>query len=370
MRETAQTLVITLAAILASVLLFSGFMYFYSGVSPVELFKLMYKGSCGSTFSIANTLEKAAPLILTALCTALPARVGLINIGAEGALILGGLAAVSTGLLYPTILPEGPPVLAQVLMALAGMAAGGLLIAFVGFLRHWRGVNETISSLLMFYIAFNVFTFLVEGPMKDPESVNKPSTYEISESYWLGKMIGPDKEPEPDSPPGTDAAPESPASAIEPTEPKHGFMHDVVEVFQQVHWGLGIGIIFCVLSYMLMYHTTFGFSARMVGGNVRAAQAAGLPVGWVIFITCSLAGAAAGLAGMVEIATGEHRANASLNADYGFTGILVAFMARHHPLGIIPVAVLFGGLVLPAASSSGPSWFPRLRFRCSWASCS
>jgi simple sugar transport system permease protein len=191
----------------------------------------------------------------------------------------------------------------QLAMALAGMLAGGLLIAFVGWLRHWRGVNETISSLLMVYIAIGVFNFLVEGPMKDPASANKPSTFEIPEDLWIGKMFGSD-----------------------------------------VHWGLGLGILFCILSYLLMYHTTFGFAARMIGGNVRAAQASGLPVGWVIFITCSLAGAAAGLAGMVEVGTGEHRANASLIADYGFTGILVSFMARHHPLGIMPVAILFGGL--------------------------
>src|ERR1700681_2711672 len=103
MRDFAQTLVITLAAILASVLVFSAFMFAYSGVSPLELYQLMYKGSCGSTFSIANTLEKAAPLILTALCTALPARVGLINIGGEGALLLGGVAAVSPGLVLPNV---------------------------------------------------------------------------------------------------------------------------------------------------------------------------------------------------------------------------------------------------------------------------
>jgi len=299
MRDFFQTFLITLAAIVASMLIFSVFMFCYSKVSPVELFQYMYVGSFGSAFSIQNTLEKAAPLILAALCTALPARVGYINIGAEGALVLGGLAAVSTGL----ALQGGPPVLVQPTMAIAGMLAGGLLIAFVGLLRHWRGVNETISSLLMVYIVIKVFNFLVEGPMKDPASANKPSTFEIPESLWIGKMFGTD-----------------------------------------IHWGLAFGIVFCVLSYFLMYHTTFGFSAQMVGGNVRAAQASGLPVGWVIFITCSLAGAAAGLAGMVEIATGEHRANASLIADYGFTGILVSFMARHHPLGIIPVAFLFGGL--------------------------
>jgi simple sugar transport system permease protein len=93
-----------------------------------------------------------------------------------------------------------------------------------------------------------------------------------------------------------------------------------------------------------MYRTTFGFAAGMVGGNVRAAQAAGLPAGRIILITCALAGAAAGLAGMVEVAAVHNQASASLIAGYGFTGILVSFLARHHPLGIVPVAILFGGL--------------------------
>ena len=93
-----------------------------------------------------------------------------------------------------------------------------------------------------------------------------------------------------------------------------------------------------------MEHTTFGFAARMAGGNVRAAQGAGLPVGRLILITCFLGGAAAGLAGMVEVGAVQRQANASLLANYGFIGILVSFIARHHPLGIIPAAILFGGL--------------------------
>ena len=152
MKDFAQTLVITLVAILASVLLFSAFMYFYSSlfldeeVTPFKLFELMYRGSFGKRFSIANTLQKAAPLILAALCTALPMRVGLINIGAEGALLVGGLAAVFTGLQLAKVFPDSAPFfLPQILMALAGMGAGGLLIALVGLLRHLRGVNETIS---------------------------------------------------------------------------------------------------------------------------------------------------------------------------------------------------------------------------------
>ena len=101
---------------------------------------------------------------------------------------------------------------------------------------------------------------------------------------------------------------------------------------------------FCILAYVLLFHTTFGFAARMVGGNPRAARLAGLPVGRIILLVTALGGAAAGLAGMVEIAAVQGRASATLATGYGFTGILVAFIARQNPLAVIPVALLFGGI--------------------------
>jgi simple sugar transport system permease protein len=265
------------------------------------LYYQMYLGSFGTKLSWQDTLTKAAPLLLTALCTAIPARLGLIIIGGEGALALGSLAAVSAGLLCA----GQSPLTAQIAMATAGVLAGGLLIAVVGGLRHWRGVNETIASLLVTYIAIAVFNYLVEDPrwMRDPASLNKPSTYPIDPDFMVGGMFGSD-----------------------------------------VHWGLGFGLIACIAAWILMDHTTYGFACRMVGGNVRSAQAAGLPVGRLLLIACFLAGGAAGLAGMVEIAAVHGQAHASVLAGYGYTGILVAFIARQHPLGIIPAAILFGGL--------------------------
>ena len=139
--------------------------------------------------------------------------------------------------------------------------------------------------------------------MRDPTSLNKPSTSEIGAANMIGTI------------PGTD-----------------------------VHWGFAFGIIAAVLSYVLIYHTVFGFAARVAGGNLRAAKVVGLSVSRLILIICFLAGAAAGLAGMVEVAAVQGRANANLAAGYGFTGILVAFLARQNPLAVIPVAILLGGI--------------------------
>jgi simple sugar transport system permease protein len=112
-----------------------------------------------------------------------------------------------------------------------------------------------------------------------------------------------------------------------------------------VHYGLIFGIIVCLMAWVLMEHTTFGFKVRMIGGNIRAARMAGLPVARIGLITCFLAGASAGIAGMVEVAAIQGRANESLAAGYGYAGILVAFIARHRGLPIILVATLLGGVL-------------------------
>jgi general nucleoside transport system permease protein len=289
-----------LAAIAASLVLFGVFMLF-AGRNPFDVYQLMAVGAFGSWFSLQNTLQRAAPLLLTALCTALPAQMGLVIIGGEGAFAMGGLAAMAAGLALADA--GGPPLVVQIVMALAGMAAGAALIACAGALRNWRGVNETIASLLLSSIAIAVLNQTVEGIMRDPTSLNKPSTRALPDDYMLGTL--PDMD---------------------------------------VHIGLVVGLVACIAAWVLTSKTTFGFAARMVGGNPRAARMAGLPVGSMIMIMCALAGAAAGLAGMIEVGAIQGRANANIVAGYGITGILVAFLARQNPLAIIPVAILLGGI--------------------------
>jgi ABC-type uncharacterized transport system permease subunit len=287
------------SAISVAMLLFAAFL-FVVGADPLAVFADMYTGAFGSAFSFQNSLARAAPLMLTALCTALPARLAMVVIGNEGALLLGGLAAAATAMALPRSLP---PEIVLPSMLCGGAAIGGVWIALSGWLRERRGVNETISSLLLFYIALGVFLYLVEGPLRDPSSLNKPSTYPVGDANMLGNI------------PGLD-----------------------------VHWGLVFGLVLCVLSYVLMEHTTFGFSAKVVGGNLRAARAAGLPIERLTLIVCLLAGSAAGLAGAIEVVAIHGTANATLYAGLGFAGVLVAFVARQHPLAIIPVAVLMGGI--------------------------
>jgi general nucleoside transport system permease protein len=298
LRQAAEAIVIPILALVAAMILF-GIFVALSRVDPVELYAVMYRGAFGTWFSWQNTLTRAAPLILTALCTALPAQLGLIVIGGEGAFVIGGIAATAAAL----AIPGAPPLMVQLAMAAAGMAAGGFWIALCGGLRHYRGVNETISSLLLVYIAIALLNHLVEGPMRDPASLNKPSTHEIGAANMIGSI------------PGT-----------------------------EIHWGLVIGIIAALLAYVLVYRTVFGFAARIAGGNVRAAKVVGLAVGRLVLAMCFLGGAAAGLAGMIEIAAVQDRANGNLAAGFGTTGILVSFLARHNPLAIIPVAILLGGI--------------------------
>jgi ABC-type uncharacterized transport system permease subunit len=295
--EVFDGLVLPLLALAGAVLLFGGFVWL-GGTDPVETWVLLFKGAFGDAFSWQNTLQRSAPLMLTALCVALPQRAGLMVIGGEGALVLGGLACA--GLPYLFAPPAG--VAGTVMVLVASAAAGAAWIALVGVLRQYRGVNETIGSLLMSYIAIGLFKHVVEGPLRDPASLNKPSTLPLPESVLLGPLPG-----------------------------------------MEVHWGLFWGALACVASGIWLYFSTHGFATRVVGGNARAARLVGLPSHQIIITACALGGACAGLAGGLEVAAVHTSANASLIAGLGYTGILVSFVARHNPWAVIPVAVLFGG---------------------------
>jgi general nucleoside transport system permease protein len=298
MYASIERLLVPIGAVIIALMLFAIFVAL-AGYPPLEVFELIYKGAFGSNFSWNNTLQRAAPLILTGLAVALPARAGLVIIGGEGAMVLGGLAAAVLG----TWILQTPTLLAQIGMMLAGALVGGAWIGLCGWMRHARGINETISSLLMAYIGIAMLNHFVEGPLKDPASLNKPSTPPIPEASMLGLT------------PGFD-----------------------------VHLGLLIGVVVALAAWFILRFTTIGFSLKVVGGNPRAAQLSGLRVGIWMIAACAAGGACAGLAGAIEVAAVHGAANASLISGFGHAGILIAFMARHNPLAVVPVAILIGGI--------------------------
>lgn len=293
-----EAVAIPLAALLGGLLVFSLFLLVL-GKSPVDFYALIFKAGFSTPFSWQNTLSRVAPLLFAGLCVALPARLGLVVIGGEGAIVLGGLAAAVLG----TWMAGAPSVIGFAVMVLGAALVGGLWIGAAGWMRFKRGVNETIASLLMAYIAIALMNHLVEGLFRDPASLNKPSTAPLPEGLRVGDM-----------PIGID-----------------------------VHWGFAVGVVACIVSWILIDRTTIGFAARIAGDNVRAAQVQGLPVGKLIIGFTALGGAFAGLAGFFEVSAIHGSANGSLISGYGYTGILVAFLARHNPLAIIPVATLLAG---------------------------
>ena len=290
MSGRAETAAITAGALLAALVLFALFLL-ANGLDPLAVYSVLWLGGFGTPFSLQATLTQAAPLMLTALCTAIPARAGLLVIGGEGALVAGGVFAVLAG------------------VAAAGLPAGVVTVAIctagamAGALKHLRGVNETISTLLLNYIAIAVLNHLVSGPMRDPAVSLKATSWPIPPDAMVGNLPG-----------------------------------------IGVHWGLAFGVIACLAAFALLKYTVFGFSVGVLGGNVRAAQLVGLPIGRLTLLVCALGGAAAGLAGAVEIVAVHGAASSSLAVGFGYGGILVAFLARQNPLAIIFFAVLVGGI--------------------------
>ena len=295
---TIEYILIPGAALVGALATFGMFVAMF-GKNPLDLYFYMYQGAFGTWFSWQNTLTRAAPLILTALCTALPAQLGMVIIGGEGALLIGALSATSVAL----AMPWAPPLVVQIAMVCAGVIGGGLWITLSARCGNIAASTRRSRACCWSISALAILNHLVEGAMRDPASLNKPSTREIGAANMIGSI------------PGTD-----------------------------VHWGLVFGLVAAFASYILIYHTVFGFAARVAGGNIRAAKIVGLGVSKLILTICFLAGGAAGLAGMIEVAAVQGRTNANLAAGYGFTGILVAFLARHNPLAIIPVAILLGGI--------------------------
>jgi len=281
---------------------------FGSGADPVVAYKAVFTGAFGDIYNVLETLVKAAPIMLTGLGTVVAFRASVWNIGLEGQLRMGALAATAVGLAF--VGREVSGFLLVPLLIFAGFAAGGAWGALAAWLKvRWR-VDEIIGTIMMNFIAAFFVNYVISGPLRDPTSGGVPLTSEIAEAAQLPRLFG------------------------------------QVLIGARLHFGFVIALVVAALVYFFLWHTVPGYQLRAVGANPKAAQLGGIFVTRNIVLSLILSGGLAGIAGMGEVAGLHYRLIEGFSPQYGFTGILVALLGKLHPLGVVLAAILFGGLII------------------------
>lgn len=323
---------------LAAAMLIGALVLAVLGYNPVEAYRAAFVGVFGSRNGLSDMLVKATPLLLVALGVCIAFRANVINIGAEGQIILGALATTWTAVQLGDSLPAIPLIL---LASLAGVLAGGLWGAVPGYLKARLNVNEILSTVMLNQIAIQLGFFLLRGPMIDPAELiagtNIPHSARLPAAADLPRF--------------TDMAKWFGLSETAKVSGIQGYMGELYGLLVEptrLHMGLIIAVVMSLLVYVLLWRTTLGYRVRAVGLNPHASRYAGFNVRGYVVLALALSGAFAGLAGSVEILGLHHRMfePASVSAGYGFSGIVVALFGRLHPIGAIPSAILFGGLLV------------------------
>jgi simple sugar transport system permease protein len=300
------------AAALAFTLAVSSLLVAWAGAPVARAYALLLEGGFGSRFAWTETLTRATPLILTGLAVAVAFRARLYNIGAEGQLYAGALAAVAVGGLHGGVGWAVPPALLFVAMFAAACAAGALLLLGPAWLKLRLGVDEVVTTLLLNFIVLLLVSAMLDGPMKDPSALGWPQSVAIADALQLDKLI--------------------PRSRL--------------------HSGLLAALLLAGALAALLRHTTLGFEIRAVGASARAAAFAGMPVRAVVWRTALISGALAGLAGAVEVAGRAGYVTLDMSPGYGYSGIVVAMLAGLHPIGVVAAAVFVAGMLVGADSMS------------------
>ncbi|MET0828043.1 MAG: ABC transporter permease [Microbacterium sp.] len=303
-RKSAPAIVRWTVALLAALAAFSVIIVF-KGASPLEVFGDMWVSTFVRPRSLVEILNTMAPIALAALAVVVPARAGMSNVGGEGQVIVGAIAAAGVALATDQFLP-GEAVLG--LMVLAGMAGGAAWAAIAGLLRLMFQVNEAVSTLLLNFVALDLLLFLIYQPWRESSS-GQPTSRELADVAKLPEISG---------------------------------------------LGVGIGIVIAVIAavavYFVLRFTRWGFKLSVVGGNAEAARRAGLHVPILILSALLVGGALAGLAGMIQFAGIEYKLRPGFALQIGYIGFLASWLARHRPL-----PVLFASFVFAALAVAGDS---------------
>ncbi|MEZ5824495.1 MAG: ABC transporter permease [Geminicoccaceae bacterium] len=279
-----------------------------AGADVLKAYGLILEGAAGSRFAFTETLTRATPLMLTGLAAAIAFRARLWNIGGEGQLYLGALAAVAVG----TGAVSLPPFLMIPLVLAAGALAGALWMLGPAWLKLRLGVDEVVTTLLLNFIVLLLVGMMLEGPLQDPMSLGWPQSSPMIDAAMLPRLV-------------------------EKT---------------RLHGGLLVAVALAVLVWLLVKRTASGFEIRAVGANADAARHAGMPVERVMLKVAMISGALAGLAGVGEVAGLKGYLTQDLSPGYGYAGIVVATLAQLHPLGVLVSAIFIAGIFVGADSMS------------------
>lgn len=307
-------------------------------INPLEAYQVLLTGGFTSKNGLADTLVVATPLLLVGLGIVIAFRANVINIGAEGQLIVGAVLTTFLAVQLGAVLPG---FLVIILCLLAGSLMGGVWGAIPGYLKAWLGVNEILSTVMMNQIAIQIAYYLLRGPLMDP--AERAAGTNIPHSARLPKPT--------DLPRFTDIAQWLGFTETAKDLGLTGFWAELYGLLAEptrLHSGLILAIIMGILVYIFLWRTTIGYRIRAVGLNPHASRYAGINVPGYMVLSLGLSGAFAGLAGAVEILGLHHRMfePTAVSAGYGFSGIVAALFGKLHPLGAIPSSILFGGLLV------------------------
>jgi ABC-type uncharacterized transport system permease subunit len=313
-RSQTSKLALILAPIcaIAFTLVISGLLVLWAGAPLGQTYALLFKGGFGSVFALSETLTRAIPLILTGLAATVAFKARLFNIGAEGQLYAGALAAVAVGGLHGGTGFDLPLWLLFVLMMLAAAIAGALLLLGPALLKARLGVDEVVTTLLLNFIMLLFVSLMLDGPMKDPTAMGWPQSVALIGDLELSKLVAQTR----------------------------------------IHTGLLWAITLAVALWALMKYSVPGFDIRATGANARAAAFAGVPVTRTVVLVAVLSGGLAGLAGAIEVAGRTSYVTLDMSPGYGYTGIVIAMLAALNPLGVLAAATFVAGVLVGADSMS------------------
>jgi ABC-type uncharacterized transport system permease subunit len=287
-------------------LVMGGILLLAAGANPIETYKAMFDGAFGTTYARSEMLVRAIPLMLTGLAVSIAFRMLFWNIGAEGQLVMGAIATAWIPLFVfkDSGLPAGALL---VLMGMAAFAAGALWGLIPAFLKAFLQVNEIITTLMLNYVAILFLDFLYTGPWKDKEGYGFPGTASFKEIAALPRL-----------PEWFNAG--------------------------RVHLGLLIAIVAALLLWLVLIRTKWGYEIRVIGENPNAARYAGISLARNILLVMIVSGGLAGLAGYGQVAGIAFRLQKGIAVGDGFTAIIIAWLAKLHPIGVLVVAILMAAL--------------------------